>query len=70
MRNWIGRLMADKDGNPSEHVLFMMAGLFLLNAICFYLIYKGHQITLSDYGMAHGAVVAGGGTGQFLSKGS
>lgn len=70
MRDWVRRLVADKDGNPNEHIVFAIIGILGLNLICGLMLYWGHQITLSDYGMAQGAIVGGGGAAQFLSRGS
>lgn len=68
--NWVRSLLADKDGNPNEHIIFAICGILGLNLICGLMIWWGHSITLSDYGMAHGAIVTGTGAGQLMSKGS
>jgi hypothetical protein len=68
--NWFSKLIADSTGAPSEHIVLMILGIIGLNAICVFMIWQGHTVTLSDYGMAHGAIVTGGGAGQFMSKGN
>ena len=70
MLNWCARLIADKDGNPNEHIIGMLLGLFGLNVIAGLLIYTGHAIMLADYGGAHGLIAGATGAAQWASKGS
>ncbi len=70
MNEWIKKLVADKDGNPNEHIVAAVWGSLTLLVLACFLCGTGHAPTLSDYGMAHGAVWAAAGAGQKLSGGS
>lgn len=70
MDGWWKRLIADKDGNPNEHIVAALWGSFALLLLSLYLIGNGHAPTLTEYGMAHGAVWTAAGAGQKLSGGS
>lgn len=70
MNEWFKKLLSDKDGNPSEHIVAALWGSFVLAAVTIWMVASGHQPTLTDYGMAHGAVWAGASVGQKLSGGT
>jgi len=70
VNDWFKRLIADKDGNPNEHIIAALWGSLTLLCLALYLIYSGHPPTLIEFGGAHGAVWAAGGLGQRLSGGS
>ena len=70
MRDWFKKLIADKDGNPNEHIIAALWGSFALLILAIYLVATNHAPTLVDYGMAHGAVWTAAGAGQKLSGGS
>ena len=70
MDDWFKKLIADKDGNPNEHIVAALWGSLVLAALAIGMCYAGHPPSLSDYGMAHGAVWAAAGAGQKLSGGS
>lgn len=70
MKIWFAKLIADKDGNPNEHIIAAVWGSFALLCLAAFLCYTGHAPALTEYGMAHGAVWAAAGAGQKLSGGS
>ena len=70
MRDWCKKLVADKDGNPNEHIVAALWGSLVTVALTVYLCKSGHAPTLTDFGMAHGAVWAAAGAGQKMSGGS
>ncbi len=70
MSGWCKKLLADKDGNPNEHIVAALWGSITLIALTFYLCFTGHAPSLSDFGMAHGAVWTAAGAGQKLSGGA
>lgn len=70
MGDWFKKLVTDKDGNPSEHIIAAFWGSFALVALACYLVFKGHEFALTDFGTAHGAIWAAAGVGQKLSKDS
>jgi len=70
MSGWFKRLVADKDGNPNEHIIAALWGSFALLILALYLCVTGHPPALTEYGMAHGAVWTAAGAGQKLSGGS
>lgn len=70
MGGWFRRLVADKDGNPNEHIIAAFWGSFALLVLAVYLIYTDHAPTLIEYGGAHAAVWTAAGAGQKLSGGS
>jgi len=70
MCDWFKRLIADKDGNPNEHIIAALWGSFALLCLLLGLCYTGHPPALTEFGMAHGAVWAAAGAGQRLSGGS
>ena len=69
MADWFKRLVADKDGNPNEHIIAAIWGSISLFILALYLCVIGHSPTLTEYGMAHGAVWTAAGAGQKLSGG-
>jgi hypothetical protein len=70
MNDWFKKLIADKDGNPNEHIVAALWGSVVLAIITLVMCYTGHYPTLSDFGIAHGAVWTAAGAGQKLSGGS
>jgi glucose uptake protein GlcU len=70
MKEWFQKLLADKDGNPNEHIVAALWGSFVLALVILWMVYAGKPVTLTDYGMAHGAIWAAAGAGQKLSGGS
>lgn len=70
MGAWLKKLVADKDGSPNEHIIAAIWGSFALLALAAFLCGSGHAPTLTDFGMAHGAVWTAAGAGQKLSGGS
>lgn len=68
MSTWFGKLINDKDGNPSEHIVAALWGSVALASLAGVLCYTGHAPTLTDFGMAHGAVWTAAGAGQRLSR--
>lgn len=70
MKEWFKKLISDKDGNPNEHIIAAMWGSIGLISLGCFLCYTGHAPSLTDYGMAHGAVWTAAGAGQKLSGGS
>lgn len=67
MSEWFRKLLADKSGNPNEHIVAALWGSLALLALSCFLCGTGHAPTLTDFGMAHGAVWAAAGAGQKLS---
>ncbi len=67
MGDWFKKLIADKAGNPNEHIIAALWGSLALFFLTAYLIYSGHPPTLVEFGGAHGAVWASGGLGQKLA---
>jgi hypothetical protein len=67
MSGWFIKLVADKNGNPNEHIIAALWGSFALLSLSIYLCYSGHAPTLIEFGGAHGAVWTAGGIGQKLS---
>lgn len=70
MSDWFKKLLADKDGNPSEHIIAALWGSIVLSILAFYMCITGHAPTLTDFGLAHGAVWGAAGAGQKLSGGT
>ena len=70
MIDWFKKLINDKDGNPSEHIVAALWGSFVLMLVALYMVASGHPPTLSDFGIGHGAVWAAAGAGQKLSGGT
>lgn len=70
MREWFQKLLSDKDGNPSEHIVAALWGSLVLAGIAIFMVMTNHPITLSDFGIAHGAVWTAAGAGQKLSGGT
>jgi len=56
MKVWLGKLIADKDGAPNEHIIAAIWGSFVLLLLAVYLICKDHAPTLTEYAVAHGGV--------------
>jgi hypothetical protein len=67
MSEWFKKLLADKSGNPNEHIVAALWGSLALLLLTAYLIYNGHPPTLIEFGGAHGAIWSAGGLGQKLS---
>jgi hypothetical protein len=67
MSDWLKRLIADKNGNPNEHIVAALWGSFALGGLTAALCYLGHPPGLTDFGMAHGAIWTAAGAGQRLS---
>lgn len=67
--NWLSKLIADKDGNPSEHIIAALWGSFALLVLAAYLCYTGHAPALAEYGIAHGTVWGAAAGSQRLSGG-
>ena len=67
MNDWFKKLIADKDGNPNEHIVAALWGSFVLAIVAVYMVATNHPPTLSDFGIAHGAVWMAAGAGQKLS---
>ena len=65
---WFYRLIADRQGNPNEHIVAALWGSFILALLALYLTYTGHAPTLTEYGVGHGAVWGAAGAGTALSK--
>ena len=70
MKEWIKKLVTDKEGNPNEHIIAAMWGNLGLIALGAFLCYTGHVPSLTDYGIAHGSIWTAAGAGQKLSGGS
>lgn len=70
MSAWFKRLIADKDGNPNEHIIAALWGSFALLALTLYLCHAEHAPSLIEFGGAHGAIWSSAGLGQKLSGGS
>lgn len=70
MKNWLSKLLADKDGNPNEHIVAALWGSFGLLVLVCYLCGADKPPTLTEFGMAHGAIWTAAGAGQKLSGGS
>ena len=70
MNDWFRKLVTDKDGDPSEHIIAAIWGSFAIVALTCYAIYKGHEFPLDDFGAAHMMIWTGAGIGQKLSKDS
>ena len=70
MKEWLKKLITDREGNPNEHIIAAVWGSLGLVTLSAYLIYSGHPPTLIEYGGAHGAVWSAAGVGQKLSEGS
>lgn len=68
--DWFQKLIADKDGNPNEHIVAAMWGSIAVFILAMYLCYHGTPPTLTDFGVAHGTVWGSTGVAQMLSKGS
>lgn len=70
MKDWFRKLLADKDGNPNEHIIAALWGSLILAAVTVIMCIGGHYPSLSDFGIAHGAVWTAAGAGQKLSGGT
>lgn len=70
MISWFKRLIADKDGNPSEHIIAALWGSAALILLVAYLCGNGHPPSLTEFGIAHGTIWGACGGAQKLSGGS
>jgi hypothetical protein len=70
MCEWFKKLLADKDGNPNEHIIAALWGSFGLIVLTVYLIYSNHPPTLLEYAGGHGTIWTGAGAAQRLARDS
>lgn len=70
MSGFFSKIIFDKNGNPSEHIVAALWGSFALLALTAYLVYSGHTPSLIEFGSAHGAIWGSAGIGQKLSMDS
>ena len=68
--NWFAKLIADKDGNPNEHIIAALYGSLVLLILAIYLIYTGKPPTLTEYAIAHSGLWTAAAGSQKLSGGS
>lgn len=70
MNGWLSKLISDKQGNPSEHIIAAIWGSVTLGLLAVYLIYTNHPPTLIEFGGAHGAIWSSAGVAQKFSSDS
>ena len=70
MNAWLTKIILDKNGNPSEHIIAAIWGSLTLLCLAIYLIYTGHPPTLLEFGGAHGAIWGSAGVAQKFSSDS
>lgn len=70
MREWLQKLVTDKNGSPNEHIVAAIWGSIALLCLTVYLVYSGHVPSLIEFGGAHGAIWGAAGAAQGFSKDS